>query len=532
MHYGFTNVARRFTVVSCALTTAALAATICTTSVAWADTTLPADTQTTPQISESIQYTEGGENMDAQAATSSFAKTYGEINASTTSENADTALATLAQTHNVTVGGTLCYSSAQELLAHVNAARAAAGVGTLTWDSNLERTAIQRAAETSQYWSHVRPNGQECFTAFPANVGSMGENIAVGQTTSATVNSDWTNSPGHYANMVNAKFNSMAAACFIAENGLHYWVEVFAGAAGDGVYIAQGSCWADLTVETQSENYAFEQAAGKTYSVNIGRSVDLDITPDSTSNMSSTNMQFKSSNTGVATVSQTGVVTGVSAGTTTISVTDKKTGTQLFQAKVTVNANYLFDDVPSNAWYANSSILGYVVSNGLLTGYSDSTFAPYDSLTRGQVATILWRMAGSPSASGAKFADVDYSKYYASAITWARTSGVISGYTSSTGAKLFKPDQPVTRQEFCVMLYNYAKKVAGANVSAQARNAKAFTDSASVASWSSDAVNWALANGIISGEQNGNKVSIDPNGATQRCAAAKMIAALEQNVLK
>jgi hypothetical protein len=360
----------------------------------------------------------------------------------------------------------------------------------------------------------------------------MGENLAVGQSKSTTANRDWTNSEGHYANMINTKFNSFAAACFVTDSGLHYWVEVFAGAQGDGVMLSGTTAAKTFTVEKLADSNTFEAASEKTYSINIGRTATIDFAPDGGTSLSTSDVTFTSSNTSVASVSASGVVTGKAAGTAKICVANAQTGATLFNTTVTVRADYLFDDCPTSAWFANSNFIGYSVEHNLLTGYNASTFGPYDSLTRGQVATILWRMAGQPTASALHFSDVDYSQYYGAAINWARATGVINGYENGTTAKIFKPDQAVTRQELCAMLYNYAQKIGGEGVTSLSTQAATagFADFDSVSSWAKPAVKWAIANGIITGEVRSNGTYVNPNGTAQRCAAAKMFSVFDQEL--
>lgn len=120
--------------------------------------------------------------------------------------------------------GTL--STTKSLLTKVNQARKKVGASSLKWDSGLANAAKLRAKEIKKLFSHTRPNGTSCFTAFPSYLNGAGENIAMGQRSVSEVNTAWTNSPGHYSNMVNTMFNCFGAACFTI-NGTKYWVELF-----------------------------------------------------------------------------------------------------------------------------------------------------------------------------------------------------------------------------------------------------------------------------------------------------------------
>ena len=99
-------------------------------------------------------------------------------------------------------------------------------------DAQLEKTAQIRAKEIAQSFSHTRPNGQSCFTAYPSNLTARGENIAEGQESAREVTEDWmeTNNSysgqGHRRNMLSDKFNAVGIACYV-QNGTYYWVQAF-----------------------------------------------------------------------------------------------------------------------------------------------------------------------------------------------------------------------------------------------------------------------------------------------------------------
>lgn len=109
-----------------------------------------------------------------------------------------------------------------------------------------------------------------------------------------------------------------------------------------------------------------------------------------------------------------------------------------------------FTDVQAGAWYADA--VKYVFDQGLMSGMSAQEFGPDGQVTRGQVVTILWRLAGSPTVSGKTFTDVSASVWYADAVAWASANGVVSGYESG----LFGPEDQVTREQLAAILYRYA----------------------------------------------------------------------------
>ena len=110
-----------------------------------------------------------------------------------------------------------------------------------------------------------------------------------------------------------------------------------------------------------------------------------------------------------------------------------------------------FTDVQAGAWYADA--VKYVFDQGLMSGMSAQEFGPDGQVTRGQVVTILWRLAGSPTVSGKAFPDVSASAWYADAVAWASANGVVSGYENGG----FGPGDPVTREQLAAILYRYAQ---------------------------------------------------------------------------
>lgn len=139
----------------------------------------------------------------------------------------------LKETASFSVSGTENYNYAFEVLEKLNELRASKGLSALTMDEELLDTAMQRAAEISVYYSHTRPDGRSCFTAFPTN-GALGENIAIGQKTPTEVMEDWTNSEGHYNNMINSSFRSVGIGAFEASDGTLCWVQFFYGGERSG----------------------------------------------------------------------------------------------------------------------------------------------------------------------------------------------------------------------------------------------------------------------------------------------------------
>lgn len=197
---------------------------------------------------------------------------------------------------------------------------------------------------------------------------------------------------------------------------------------------------------------------------------------------------------------------------------------------VAVRSHQGFSDVSPSDWFVVSGDLDYVLDHGLLQGYGGTNlFGPYDAITRGQVAIVLWRIAGEPAVGGAAFDDVDYTQYHGRAILWARKTGVINGYG---GTNRFGPDDPITREQLAVILSNFSRLIAHQPTASNCRALDQFGDSGEVSSWAREAMGWAVDRGIITGEAAANGARrVNPQGAAQRCAFAKMISVEHRDVL-
>ena len=168
-----------------------------------------------------------------------------------------------------------------------------------------------------------------------------------------------------------------------------------------------------------------------------------------------------------------------------------------------------FTDVDSGAWYYNH--VKYAWNNGLMNGMTADTFAPDATMTREMFATVIYRMAGTPSVEGMTmpFTDVPTTSYAYNAILWAYNNGVVKGTSDTT----FAPGDSITRAQTVTMLYRYAKSPA-------VTGTLSFTDAASIASWAYDAVLWASQNKIVNGYPTG---SFGPDDTTTRGQMAKIL---------
>ena len=173
-------------------------------------------------------------------------------------------------------------------------------------------------------------------------------------------------------------------------------------------------------------------------------------------------------------------------------------------------------DVPEGAWYADAA--AYVYEHGLMAGTSATTFAPDVTTSRAMIATILWRMAGSPVVNYAMdYTDVAQGQWCSEAIRWAASEGIVGGY----GNGLFGTNDPITREQFAAMLYRFAQEQ-GYDVSiGENTNILSYTDVADLSEYAISAMQWAVGAGIINGTGDGSTLS--PQGQATRAQAAVML---------
>lgn len=193
----------------------------------------------------------------------------------------------------------------------------------------------------------------------------------------------------------------------------------------------------------------------------------------------------------------------------------------------TPEPNKAFSDLEDGAWYLQA--VEYVSSRGIMKGYDNGTFGPNDTLSRGQLITMLWRLQGSPQAdmSTTAFADVDYDSYYGDAIRWARATEIVKGYGDSND---FCPDASITREEIAVMLANFAKRMDGKNPTSDGVKLGQFPDANVVDSWAKTALSWTVDKGIISGKIDAsNKAWLNPIDNATRAEAATILMRYLQN---
>lgn len=152
-----------------------------------------------------------------------------------------------------------------------------------------------------------------------------------------------------------------------------------------------------------------------------------------------------------------------------------------------------FADVPSGSWYYDD--IAYVYDAGLMTGLTATTFGPNLSTTRGMIVTILWRMENEPAAkNGCPFADVRRGSYYEQAIAWASENGIVTGFDAST----FAPDRTITREQLAAILFRFAA-YRGMDAVTLRENLSSFQDQAAISAYAVSALNWAVGEGLMQG---------------------------------
>lgn len=167
-----------------------------------------------------------------------------------------------------------------------------------------------------------------------------------------------------------------------------------------------------------------------------------------------------------------------------------------------------FQDVGQNDWFA--SAVRYVTGKSLMNGKSTTAFSPNENMSRAMLATVLYRMSGETAEAGSSFGDVSSSAYYAAAVNWASSKGIVNGTDSGT----FSPDLSITRGQLAAMLYRYAGEP---SVSA---DLSAYTDAVSISPYAEKAVEWCVAKGILSGK---SATRLAPQDTATRAECAAML---------
>ena len=172
-----------------------------------------------------------------------------------------------------------------------------------------------------------------------------------------------------------------------------------------------------------------------------------------------------------------------------------------------------FTDVSEKDWFYGDVMFAY--ENGLMIGTGNAQFRPHGTATRGMMATILWRMAGSPAPKGSSsFTDVEAGTWYTDAIAWTAENGIFLGY----GNNKVGPNDSITREQLAAIFFRYAD-YKGCDMTAKGELDK-FRDAGKVSDYARAAMQWAVGSGLIQGKPDG---VLDPQGTATRAEIAAML---------
>ena len=193
---------------------------------------------------------------------------------------------------------------------------------------------------------------------------------------------------------------------------------------------------------------------------------------------------------------------------------------------VSVDVTQMFTDVTKNWAYPG---IQYCVTHGIMGGMGDGTFAPTGTTTRAQIVQILYNLEGTPAVSGTTpFTDLT-ANWYKPAILWAYQNNVVAGTSPTT----FDPDQPVTREQIAVILTQYMFHVLKMERTWTPADLSKFPDGANVSGWAKEAMQDAVALGLINGTKaSDGVVYLDPQGSAARQQVATILMNFCQNVKK
>lgn len=186
----------------------------------------------------------------------------------------------------------------------------------------------------------------------------------------------------------------------------------------------------------------------------------------------------------------------------------------LLLCNFTASATFAYDgffDVSDSAWYKDA--VDYVYDNNLMVGTSDHAFSPNTTVTRAMFAQVLYRMAGSPAVNdGSNYADVPVNAWYRTAVAWASSAGIMSGY----GNHCFGAGDPITREQMMTVLHRFDEVSTDRN---EVDVLRGFTDTESISNWAYAAIAWGVDKGIMSGSNH----KIKPRAGATRAEVAMIL---------
>ena len=178
------------------------------------------------------------------------------------------------------------------------------------------------------------------------------------------------------------------------------------------------------------------------------------------------------------------------------------------------NAGFPFSDVAEGDWYRDP--VAFVYEGGLMIGVSDTTFAPDAPMTRAMFVTVLYRLSGEDAEVTDAFSDVPASEWYARAVGWAVSSGIVEGYPDGT----FRPDDLITREEAAATVVRYSGYAEQRLPKHSATAPGSFADGGAIADWAKGDVDALRVAGVFRGDEN---VNFNPTANLTRAEAATVI---------
>lgn len=209
-----------------------------------------------------------------------------------------------------------------------------------------------------------------------------------------------------------------------------------------------------------------------------------------------------------------------------VDLTGNFTGTK--DCKFTVAKTVHFPDVAVDTWYG-PAVQSAVDHNGYMAGVSNGLFAPEQDMTRAEFAQVLYNMAGKDATNSddtfpTQFGDLDADAWYAQAVSWAVSNGVVYGTSDDT----FEPSAKITREQIATMLHRYAE-LASMDLTVEDPDALGqFSDADAVSAWAVDALTWAADKGFVSGKGDG---TVAPQDYATRAEIASMAVRVQPDAL-
>lgn len=377
------------------------------------------------------------------------------------------------------------YHEGWDVLRITNQHRMSIGLNPLSTYKALQETANLRAIEVTQVFSHSRPDGSSCQSAYnQCGVGgyyTLGENIAAGQCSPAEVVASWLDSPGHRENIETSEYTHMSAGYALSSNGYgNAWTQNFIGGSCsvssvylscDAVYYTPGQNLDDILTAGDVQMMAYCSTHRDCYLPVIAamcsgynptvkgvqtitvsyknKTVELELVPAPTPHNFTDVQKTDWYNDAVQWAVDAGITCGTSA--TTFSPKAPCTNIQILtflwracgSDVVDVTTPFVVNGVED---YVNAANWAYKY------GVIDSTFNPDAPCTRANAVYYIWASIGNKLMADFHFVDIPADAYYAPAVSWAIANNVTNG----TSATTFSPDKVCDRSEIVTFLYRYA----------------------------------------------------------------------------